>query len=84
MATEILIIDDETGVRDLMAVYLKRLGYTIVTAADGRSGLDVVNAQLERSLHKLREDKTAGRNIQFTLLPEEHVTFGGLATARPR
>jgi len=173
VATDILIIDDDTAIRDVFAFYLKRLGYAVVTAADGQSGIDLcrsgnpdlvlcdlrmpgmdglevlavltrefpetpvivvsgmggladaiqalklgawdyvtkpiedfavldhavgsalerarlraenrsyrehlelVNAQLERSLHKLREDETAGRNIQFRLLPEEHVVFGG-------
>ncbi len=172
VATEILIIDDETAVRDVIALYLKRLGYTVATAMDGQSGLDtcrrdnpalvlcdlrmpgmdglevlavltrefpetpvivvsgmggladaisalklgawdyvtkpiedfavldhavrkalerarlraenrtyrehleVANAQLERSLHKLRDDETAGRNIQFRLLPDERVVFG--------
>jgi len=170
---KILIIDDEAAVRELMAIYLKRLGYAIVSAADGQSGIDAcrgsepalvlcdlrmpgmdglevlavltrefpeipvivvsgmggladaiqalklgawdyvtkpiedlavldhavrnalerarlraenrsyrehlerVNAQLERSLRKLQEDETAGRNIQFRLLPDEHVMFGG-------
>lgn len=173
MADNILVIDDETAVRDLFAFYLKRLGYTVFTASDGQSGLDLchdidpalvlcdlrmpgmdglevlavltqdfpetpvivvsgmggfadaiqalklgawdyvtkpiedfavlehavgkamerarlraenqryrehlelVNGQLERSLRKLQEDETAGRNIQFRLLPEEHVVFGG-------
>lgn len=173
MAENILIIDDETAVRDLFAFYLKRLGYTVFSAPDGRSGLELcrdidpalvlcdlrmpgmdglevlaaltqdfpetpvivvsgmggfadaiqalklgawdyvtkpiedfailehavgkalerarlraenqryrehlelVNGQLERSLRKLQEDETAGRNIQFRLLPDEHVVFGG-------
>lgn len=173
MVESILIIDDEAAVRDLFAFYLKRLGYTVFTAADGQDGLqlcrdlnpalvlcdlrmpgidglevlgaltqefpempvivvsgmggfadaiqalklgawdyltkpvedfavlehalgkalerarlraenrryrehlEIVNAQLERSLRKLQEDETAGRNIQFRLLPDEHVVFGG-------
>lgn len=173
MAADILIIDDETAVRDLFAFYLKRLGHTVHTAADGQRGIDLcrsiapalvlcdlrmpgmdglevlgvltrefpempvivvsgmggfadaiqalklgawdyvtkpvedlavlehavgkalerarllaenrqyrehlerVNAQLEHSLRKLQEDETAGRNIQFRLLPDENVVFGG-------
>lgn len=173
MATDILIIDDETAIAELFAFYLKRLGYTVFTAADGERGIDTcrqrspalvlcdlrmpgmdglevlavltrefpempvivvsgmggfadaiqalklgawdyitkpiedlavlehavgkalerarlraenrlyrehleqVNGQLERSLRKLEEDETAGRNIQFRLLPDEHVVFGG-------
>ncbi len=177
MATNILIIDDEEMVRDVFALYLKRLGYAVVTENEGHSGiatcrslkpalvlcdlrmpgmdglevlavltrefpempvivvsgmgglgdaiqalklgawdyvtkpiedlavldhavgnalerarlraenrgyrehLEVVNAQLEQSLHKLREDETAGRNIQFRLLPEERVVFGNRSDA---
>lgn len=173
MAADILIIDDEAAVRDLFAFYLKRLGHTVHTAADGQRGIDLcrslapalvlcdlrmpgmdglevlgvltrefpempvivvsgmggfadaiqalklgawdyvtkpvedlavlehavgkalerarllaenrhyrehlerVNAQLERSLRKLQEDETAGRNIQFRLLPDERAVFGG-------
>lgn len=173
MADKILIIDDDIAIRDLFALYLKRLGHAVCTAADGRSGLalchemkpmlvlcdlrmpgmdglevlaqltrdfpetpvivvsgmggfadaiqalklgawdyvtkpvedlavlahavgnalerarlraenrryrehlEVLNGQLERSLLKLQEDETAGRNIQFRLLPAERVVFGG-------
>lgn len=173
MAENILIIDDDTAVRDLFGYYLKRSGYGVFGAHDGPSGialcrdinpalvlcdlrmqgmdglevlavltrdfpdlpvivvsgmggfadaiqalklgawdyvtkpiedfavlehavgkalerarlreenrryrehLERVNAQLERSLRKLQEDETAGRNIQFRMLPDEHVVFGG-------
>lgn len=173
MATDVLIIDDESAVRDVFALYLKHLGYAVFTAPDGRSGIETcrninpalvlcdlrmpgmdglevlavltrefpetpvlvvsgmggfadaiqalklgawdyvtkpiedfailnhavanalerarlraenrsyrehlekINTQLERSLHQLREDETAGRNIQFRLLPDEQMVFGG-------
>lgn len=173
MTKDILIIDDEATVRDVIGLYLKRLGYAVVAAQDGQGGIDtcrrlqpalvlcdlrmpgmdglevlavltrefpetpvivvsgmggladaiqalklgawdyvtkpiedfavldhavgnaleraqlraenrtyrehleVVNSQLQQSLHTLREDETAGRNIQFRLLPEERAVFGG-------
>lgn len=42
-----------------------------------REHLEVVNGQLERSLNKLQEDEAAGRDIQFRLLPDARVVFGG-------
>jgi signal transduction histidine kinase/CheY-like chemotaxis protein len=40
----ILVIDDEEGVRNVAARLLKRAGWTVLTAADGRSGIDVFQA----------------------------------------
>nr|WP_275983055.1 SpoIIE family protein phosphatase [Propionivibrio soli] len=40
-----------------------------------REHLEKANAELERSLRRLREDETAGRNIQFRLLPEARAVF---------
>lgn len=37
----LLLIDDEPGIRRMMALDLEADGYEVVTAADGRSGLDV-------------------------------------------
>ena len=39
MANEILIIDDEAGVRDVIASYLKSLGHAVAKAADGPAGI---------------------------------------------
>ena len=40
-----LVIDDEALVRDVVARMVEDLGYAAVTAADGQSGLDVVDRQ---------------------------------------
>jgi signal transduction histidine kinase/CheY-like chemotaxis protein len=40
----ILVIDDEDGVRNVAARLLKRAGWTVLTAADGRAGIDVFQA----------------------------------------
>ena len=39
--TQVLLIDDEEAVRDMMAFYLKRLGYGVAAAADGHSGIEL-------------------------------------------
>jgi len=41
----VLVIDDEDLVRDVVARMVEDLGYSAVTAADGKSGLDVVDRQ---------------------------------------
>jgi signal transduction histidine kinase/CheY-like chemotaxis protein len=38
----VLVIDDETLVRDVLARMIEDLGYSVVTAADGKSGLALV------------------------------------------
>src|SRR5271170_4493522 len=35
----VLLIDDDSGVRDLFQNVLEKAGYEVVTAADGRAGL---------------------------------------------
>lgn len=40
MGNKLLIIDDEDGVRDVFASYLKSLGHTVAKTGDGRSGID--------------------------------------------
>jgi PAS domain S-box-containing protein len=41
----VLVIDDEVLVRDVVARMVEDLGYTAVTAADGASGLDLLDHQ---------------------------------------
>ena len=40
----ILVIDDEDGVRNVAARLLERAGWSVLTAADGRAGIDVFQA----------------------------------------
>jgi CheY-like chemotaxis protein len=37
----VLVIDDEEGVRAVAARMLERFGFTVITAADGRAGIDL-------------------------------------------
>jgi CheY-like chemotaxis protein len=40
-AALLLVIDDEEGVRSVAARMLERSGYRVITAADGRAGVDL-------------------------------------------
>ena len=42
----VLVIDDEASQRDLMTRFLERQGFTVRTASDGRSGLDLASSLL--------------------------------------
>ena len=39
--SQVLIIDDEPGIRKLLRLILENQGYSVVTAADGREGLRI-------------------------------------------
>ena len=41
MATKILAIDDEQGILELLTMGLSKEGFTVLTAASGKSGLDL-------------------------------------------
>jgi two-component system, cell cycle sensor histidine kinase and response regulator CckA len=40
----VLVVDDDTGVRDLVAMVLKMNGYSVITAANGLEGLMVYSS----------------------------------------
>ena len=42
MHIDVLIIDDDPDARDLLAGLLRKHGYSVATAADGRAGLDLL------------------------------------------
>ena len=44
---EILVIDDESGVRDLMARILDGAGFTVITAGDGQAGVELFRARAD-------------------------------------
>jgi two-component system response regulator PilR (NtrC family) len=44
MAERILVVDDEAGLREMLAVLLEREGYEARTASSGEEGLDVFDA----------------------------------------
>lgn len=44
MLPKILVVDDEPAVTDLLAYNLRKAGYAVLTAADGREALEAVHA----------------------------------------
>ena len=38
---KILLVDDEDGIRKVLKITLESAGYTILTAPDGETGLDI-------------------------------------------
>jgi len=42
----ILLIDDETNMLDMLSAFLRKEGYVVVTAEDGRKGIDCAEKQL--------------------------------------
>ena len=43
--SKILIVEDENTLRDTLALNLRQSGHAVLTAADGRSGLDLARAE---------------------------------------
>jgi two-component system chemotaxis response regulator CheY len=44
MAKILLVVDDSTSIRQMVAFTLKSAGYAVIEAADGQEGLDKANA----------------------------------------
>ncbi len=42
----ILVVDDEANIRELCSIYLEREGYSVITADDGESALDLARSAL--------------------------------------
>ena len=42
MEHKILVVEDEQGIREAIAIYLKNQGYKVLTAQNGKEGLDVI------------------------------------------
>jgi two-component system phosphate regulon response regulator PhoB len=45
MATRVLVMDDESDIRHLVEVKLKGAGFEVLTARDGKEGVDVALAE---------------------------------------
>lgn len=48
MEHKILVVEDEQGIREAIAIYLKNQGYKVLTAQNGKEGLDVIT---ENDIH---------------------------------
>jgi len=45
MTQTILLIDDDTLIRDITSLYLERAGYHVLTATNGAEGIDLYRSQ---------------------------------------
>jgi PAS domain S-box-containing protein len=67
-ARTVLVIDDEDLVRDVVARMIEDLGYAAVTAADGQTGLDIVERQaIDAVLVDLTMPRMSGADVVAAL-----------------
>ena len=71
---KVLVVDDEQDIRTLLNIYLKRLGYEVVEAADGVEGLEVIEKE---EIHLAIVDVMMPRmdGIQMTVKLREKYDF---------
>jgi two-component system cell cycle sensor histidine kinase/response regulator CckA len=71
-AETILVVEDEKGVRDLMAEMLRQQGYTVLAAADPQEAIEI-SQQYPGEIHMLATDvvmpKMSGHQLAEQLLP---------------
>jgi CheY-like chemotaxis protein len=69
----ILLVEDETNVRELISQYLRDMGHTVVEASDGAEALEVAH-RYRKPLHMLVTDmvmpKMSGRELADRLLEQ--------------
>ncbi|MBI5419481.1 MAG: sigma-54-dependent Fis family transcriptional regulator [Deltaproteobacteria bacterium] len=85
----ILLVDDDAGVRDAMSAFLSRAGYAVTVAEDGEKGLrllessafDLVVSDLKMpgmsGMDFLKSIRSRGNNVPFVLL----TAYGSIETA---
>lgn len=85
-ATPILVVDDSQGIRSVMEVYLKRLGFTNVRLASTvTEGYDAFKEQGSEIvfLDMVLEDKEVGADLAAKILSESPFTSIVATTALP-
>ncbi|MBI5233871.1 MAG: response regulator [Deltaproteobacteria bacterium] len=45
MTGKILVIDDENSIRNVLRIHLSSAGYSVITASNGRDGLEAASAE---------------------------------------
>ena len=74
----ILYVEDEITVRSLTAHVLRRLGYTVFEAADGKQARDIVVQEKGRELHLLFSDvvlpDAGGKELAESILSDNRGT----------
>lgn len=85
----ILLVEDEDGVRQMTKLVLKRKGYTVLEASDGRKGVEV-SRNYDGQIHLLMTDlimpQLSGRELADQILasrPQTRVLFMSGYTEEP-
>ena len=88
MAFRILVVDDDADVRDVLTRFLKRRGYVVENAADGKEALSMVREHdpdlmlldiyLPKMsgldvLHQLQNDDVHTRTIALSGIPDDQM-----------
>lgn len=75
MSRNILVVDDETQIRDLLDIYLKRQGFTVATAATSGETLEKLARQ---SLDLVVLDISLGGEDGLSLLARIKASYPGI------
>jgi len=64
MSQAVLIVEDEPDLRELLAIVCRRAGYQVVTAANGRLGLEAIEKQaFDLVVSDIRMDEVDGLEL---------------------
>ncbi|MGM9947986.1 response regulator transcription factor [Floccifex sp.] len=69
----ILIVEDEKGIRDTLAIFLKNQGYNVIQAINGKDALDKVTKEVHLAIVDIMMPVMDG--VEFTLHVREQYDF---------
>ena len=72
-SARILLVDDEESIQTLLAYPLRKEGYEVVVARDGREGLDQFAAGGEHDDRHLRAKTQLAADVEARAVGEHHV-----------
>lgn len=93
--SKIMIVDDETGIRDLLSEALLEKGFHVTSARDGRESLKYmrkndfdllitdINMPHINGFELLRKMKTAGRKEKIVIMTGEYLDLSDMAEDMP-
>ena len=64
-APHILVVDDDSRIRDLLARYLQDNGFRVTTAVDAASARACMRSLVVRPAHSRRDDAAASPGLEF-------------------
>jgi len=94
-ASKIMIVDDETGIRDLLSEALLEKGFHVTSARDGRESLKYmrknafdllitdINMPHINGFELLRKMKTSGRKEKIVIMTGEYLDLSDMAKDMP-